>query len=479
MINQHVLLVDDEAIERKVIEKILIENTPANESLKVYQAKNGKEAINLCLSEPIDIIFMDINMPVMDGLQATKKIKEMNATIDIIMVSAYDTFDYAKRAIDYGVKAYLLKPASVDEVIKVFTKVRKQRDRKQKDVTSQQQLLNRVNFIEALIGDAVNDFTEKAAVALVSSQMKEVLDTRIVDSYIIQGPMLGAHIPLAVVGIDKTEDALVKLKQLCLKEPIIRFSMGRLKPKEQIRESYEEALMSYYDLIDREDIAYSVYKEYVTAMINDIDHCQSQLIEAVEKGDKDRINKCFDRYIHTLSQLTHQQVPKMIRYIMLLLDQLKELFLIDSVLALKQQLKLMTHREALIVHLKEFLVRESDYLQKKLAQASPVDRAVRYVDDHFTDAHLSLEQLASEVGLSFYHLSKTFKQHTGHSFVDYIREKRLRYAKQLLREQELPLKAVAYESGFSDPNYFSRLFKKTTGVPPSKYLKTDVVRKNE
>src|SRR5690554_3076035 len=113
MINQNVLLVDDEAIERKVIEKILIEHLPATHSINVFQAKNGKEAINLCLSESIDIVFMDINMPVMDGLQATQAIKAMDSRIDIIMVSAYDTFDYAKQAIDYGVKAYLLKPASV------------------------------------------------------------------------------------------------------------------------------------------------------------------------------------------------------------------------------------------------------------------------------------------------------------------------------------------------------------------------------
>lgn len=471
MSNQNVLLVDDEAIERKVLEKILMEHLPVNQSLTVYQAKNGKEAIDLCLSESIDIVFMDINMPVMDGLQATQAIKAMDSRIDIIMVSAYDTFDYAKQAIDYGVKAYLLKPASVEEVIAVFSKVREQREFNQTEAASKQKLLSRVNFIEALIGDGSHDFTEKAAVALVSAQVKERIVTRIVDSPIISGPVLGAYLPLAVIGIDKTEEALAILKQLCLKEPTIRFSLGRLKPHEQIRESYEEALMSYYDLIDREDIAYSVYKEHVATMVYDIDQCQNQLIEAIEKGDKAQLDQCFNRYNHTLSQLTDQQVPRMKRYMMLLLDQLKDLFLTDSVLALKQQLMLTTHREALMALVKEFLVRETDNLQSRLAQASPVERAVRYVDEHFTDAHLSLEQLATEVSLSVYHLSKTFKQHTGHSFVDYIREKRLSYAKQLLREQELPLKAVAYESGFSDPNYFSRLFKKSTGIPPSKYLK--------
>jgi two-component system response regulator YesN len=51
-----------------------------------------------------------------------------------------------------------------------------------------------------------------------------------------------------------------------------------------------------------------------------------------------------------------------------------------------------------------------------------------------------------------------------------VRDKRLTYAKQLLRQKDLPLKAVAYEAGFTDPNYFSRTFKKIEGVPPSKYL---------
>lgn len=466
-----VLLVDDEAIERQVIEKMLRKDEIRAQSLTFIQARNGEEACEFCEKTEVDIIFMDISMPVMDGLEATKKIKDNQPSVDIIMLTAHDTFDYAKQAIEYGAKAYVLKPAAEKEVMNTFNKVTKARELKQADEKQQKKQIARSAFIEALICDTPEYFTTTVAVALVGAKTsEEELTTNINDDRMIIGPVFGAHIPIAWIDVESTDDALELMKQACLKDSVIRFSMGRVKAARELRESYEEALLSYYDLVDRPDIAYNVYKSGLKPTLKDIDTCQKNLIIAFENTNADELSACYDRYVHTLSQLTHHQLPKMRRYLSILLEQLTHVGITDSIFPLQQEMDLVTHREALQTLVKDFLLKQCVMLKRKHQNASPVEQAVRYVDEHFKDPGVSLEQLADEVDLSLYHLSKAFKKRTGQPFVDYLRDKRLTYAKTLLRDGELPLKAIAYEAGFSDPNYFSRLFKKVTGLPPSKYV---------
>ncbi|GEM04164.1 DNA-binding response regulator [Halolactibacillus miurensis] len=467
-----ILLVDDEAIERQVIEQMLKNHLSTKQAIRFLHANNGQEAIHICLEQPVDLIFMDINMPKVDGLEAVKKIKQTDKEVDIIMVSAYDTFSYAKQAIDYGVHAYLLKPAPEEEVISVYHKVMEKRKSTDHQKQQLQQMRDRSQLVEGLIGGESETF-KTIAIALVSAEYnEEVLFEKAQNERLIVGPTFGAHIPVAVTGVEKTLDALKILKETLLTDPVIRFSLGRVVKGENLRQSYEEALLSYYDLIDREDISYSTYQLGFTPKLKALDTYQQDVIHQFEKGEVPSLKRAIDQYFYQLKQTTQHQLTKMRRYSDVLLGQLVNFGLIDSTLSIQQQLDLVTSKEVFHTLLTDFLVKNSQALKVKHEMASPVEQAVRYVDEHFTDPNLTLEQLAEIVGLSVYHLSKAFKQKNHLSFVDYVREKRLTHAKQLLRKNEMPLKAIAYESGFSDPNYFSRLFKKTEGMPPSKFVST-------
>ena len=75
----------------------------------------------------------------------------------------------------------------------------------------------------------------------------------------------------------------------------------------------------------------------------------------------------------------------------------------------------------------------------------------------------------SEVDISPYYFSKLFKQETGGNFIEYLTEVRLRNARELLKDSGLSIKEICAESGYSDPNYFSRIFKKYEGVTPSEF----------
>src|SRR5699024_5518234 len=84
----------------------------------VGEAVNGREAIKQAdLLQP-DVIIMDIKMPGINGIEAIKQIYANHPTIKYIMMSAYDSFDYAKEAMTYGIKDYILKPGKKEEIVR-------------------------------------------------------------------------------------------------------------------------------------------------------------------------------------------------------------------------------------------------------------------------------------------------------------------------------------------------------------------------
>jgi two-component system response regulator YesN len=100
---------------------------------------------------------------------------------------------------------------------------------------------------------------------------------------------------------------------------------------------------------------------------------------------------------------------------------------------------------------------------------SVIVKAREYIDQHFASVDLSLYSTASHVGISPNHLSTVFAQETGENFIEYLTRVRLERAKQLLKDTAMKSADIAYETGFSDPHYFSYIFKKNTGQSPREF----------
>lgn len=126
-------IVDDESIEREAMRQILSRGMKDVEI--VGEAANGNEAIRLTDEWVPDIILMDIKMPGVDGVEAVKIIRKSHPDMKFIMVSAYDTFEYARQVMHEGVKEYLLKPSKREEIVatvqRVIEEVATQRKEKQ------------------------------------------------------------------------------------------------------------------------------------------------------------------------------------------------------------------------------------------------------------------------------------------------------------------------------------------------------------
>ena len=113
-----ILVADDEPIERRVINKKIMGFFP--DTVSVYLAENGIEAVKQYEENSCRIAILDIEMPGMNGLEAAAVIRERHPEAVIVFLTAFDEFSYAKKAIEVKALDYLLKPGSAEELISVL-----------------------------------------------------------------------------------------------------------------------------------------------------------------------------------------------------------------------------------------------------------------------------------------------------------------------------------------------------------------------
>lgn len=116
-----ILIAEDEELERRFL-RHLVESTGGPYTI-AGEAATGREAVELAGTLQPDIIFMDIKMPGMDGLSATRLIKEKNPAVEVIIITAYGEFSYSQQAIKYKVADYLLKPVQQEELTACLNRV--------------------------------------------------------------------------------------------------------------------------------------------------------------------------------------------------------------------------------------------------------------------------------------------------------------------------------------------------------------------
>lgn len=114
--NKTVLVAEDDYTSYRILNSLIIKN-----GAKVLWAKNGLEAVNLCTqNKEICLVFMDINMPVMDGLDATIKIKELRKDLPVVIQTAYS--DKKNKSYEAGCDDYILKPFNMKIIFDIMNK---------------------------------------------------------------------------------------------------------------------------------------------------------------------------------------------------------------------------------------------------------------------------------------------------------------------------------------------------------------------
>jgi len=127
------------------------------------------------------------------------------------------------------------------------------------------------------------------------------------------------------------------------------------------------------------------------------------------------------------------------------------------------------------------LIREICHMYMEQVQDTKVDKTsivmdkiITYINVHYNE-NITLEQLSEISGRSTCYLSKLFKKHVDMNFTDYLAFIRIKVGKRMLKNPEYSIKEIAYEIGYGDPNYFTRVFKKYENVTPSEYRSMNII----
>ncbi len=112
--SKKIMLVDDAAFMRMMIKNTLQQNGYT----EIVEAENGERAVSLYSTEKPDLILMDITMPIMDGLEALRHLKEIDNTVKVVMCSAMGQEAMVVEALKLGAKDFIVKPFKPDRIMK-------------------------------------------------------------------------------------------------------------------------------------------------------------------------------------------------------------------------------------------------------------------------------------------------------------------------------------------------------------------------
>lgn len=497
-----ILVVDDERQEREGI-SFLIEKY--GYPLEIKQAANGQKALELLKKEKFDIVFTDVKMPIMDGLELSSQVAKNYPETFIIIYSAYSEFDFAKKAMEAGVINYLLKPVEVDEFKKciedTIDKIEKNKenclqDSKQQEMVreallyrlfragkvpeSDKELLNEYLFGKEKKGciliffEFVDNFFEHSSeefLNMAKAYFKEIIFSEILpnEAYlVIQNEVdmdparLQEQLKKLLKALQKRQECLIIAgrKAECMEEMIEQL--------EQISEIRKD-LFLYGDRI----IFVSEGKDNQTMYARDIEEVKSEIFSAIEAADVDKIREGCAGLRFTL--MRNNELSRI--YIQhLLYSIVKELYdkmpQVEYEDALSMAAEFFSEKKPEKV-LSDFLAAVDRILTTQERKESKEDselitRIKRFIHKEYK-SDLSLADVSNEVNLAPAYVSHIFKKETGQGIVEYITELKMKKAKQLLEDKSLKIVQIAKSCGYENQSYFNKLFKSFYGMTPKQY----------
>ncbi len=498
------------------------------------EATDGEIALSMIHEIKPDILITDIKMPFMDGLQLAEAIKRTQPWIKIIILSGHDEFDYAKKAISIGIEDYLLKPFTPEELLASLKKTAAQIDKERKQLSDISKLREELKSSETLIkkeflnnlvhGSAdTNTVMQKCAelgISLISRYYK-VLISRIesktgntknqqeacslLNSYsaaINEAVSFFHHSNLLVCIFkgstqseldDNTFRAAETISHIATKNDdcTVLTAIGKtVEHLSQLKESYDDAkrilqagstskenrIISSDDLAETETGAEDALLDFNEGdpLVDKLKYAGKGDIKTIIEESMSLIKKNPDQFSVFASYLLVDLIFAVSKLVEKLGGNIKELnpeilqrkFIDDAV---SDETRFTKTLEQVLNFALEF--RDSKMTGK---YGNVILKAKQFIEENYADQNTTLTTVAEAVCLSPNHFSTIFSQECKTTFIEYLTNVRLENAKRLMRETDMKGYDIAYECGFSDPHYFSYIFKKNTGLSPREYkLSTD------
>ncbi|MDD3336414.1 MAG: response regulator [Eubacteriales bacterium] len=488
------LIVDDERAIRESIRDAIDWETLGISVVGLY--KNGVEAYDAILDEYPDIVLTDIKMPGLSGLELIAKVKEAQLDTQFVILSGYAEFEFAKEAMRWGVRHYLLKPTQPEQITQIMEEVREEcyqlrrraaeRAEQTPDAGMGQRLIRGL-LTEALSGDAelselLNrnqpfvDFEnvnyEQITLLYVEPQHAEKCAAKAMElheGWAKNVPLHMLYVNYALIFFFQSYTASYAQQDAALSA--IR-PAGQSLALEYEHTSYVNLSALLHELLPRLmrfDTVDLMSGMGVTRIHNDsrILREGGGLVTQLAQGDAEEREKALHRLTELLASATDVQFLRqmvsgfLVKYLMLRgeTDALPDIARTES----------MEDAESL----RALALDKLRELSVDADRQDVVAQIKRYVRQNLSNSQLSLKWLAeNRLYMNVDYLSKQFAQKTGEKFSAYLTRKRIERAKELLLDSAGHVYDVADQVGCgNNPQYFSQIFRRAVGVTPTEFVR--------
>lgn len=501
-----ILIVDDDPIIREGLARMI---GPFEGHHAIHQAENGLTALEILCTGCIGIVFSDIKMPVMDGLEMLERLRELSFRGEVILVTGYDDFEFVRKAMRLGAADYLLKPILTEELRAVYDRSMARLRAREREHTQQRnlpaailesvfteqawldRLLDRPEEADLLLGaqgvsgasrvlSAVVDPFDRQEVSERSRRMAYLLGAALLEAikapvFLLQGVYRGLWAMVLVLPAEAEAPGLRERVEAFLRRENVRYGLCDPQPGHTVA-ALHEALGSaatrlescFYDLAP---LAGHAGQETPEALVERV----ADRIAARDGQGADReIRRLFDclcearppveqarshlaSVVYTLMRKNKDYIGIIGRYKLTEMDLAQAVREAATISALKT--RYLSLVKAYIDALDQRVLSRDSYA---------IQRAKTYIEGSYQGT-VSLSELADRLGLHPNYLSTLFHQKTGQTFSEYARRVRIERAIDMMMSTNLKVFEIAYQVGYGDSAQFHRAFKQVTGVSPGAY----------
>ena len=407
------IIIDDEPI----ILRGMVETYPWNEMgfYIVGTATSAESGLSLIKEKKPKVVLSDIRMNRMSGLTLVEKVKELDENIHFILMSAYKEFEYAQKACETGVFAYLIKPIEEELLRKTMKSMYEQCEK-------EEQMADEHDCIKEILTENKEEFQN----AMMERYLKEEIDER---SFIRRLEMVGTSI-----------GAKNGFMSICVGLGENYHSMNA--------QEFEAQGFAVFNYIKQRMLSLYKgwwFKEGIDKMVF--------IIEIRDERELEKAHLVIKQLIDEGAKITHTVLCSSLSFLFYGIEGLVESY---------KQVQAF------------YSVEKS---KKNLSDS--IAKALNYIEDHLVDEDLSITSVSECVYLNPVYFGRLFKNTMGISFKQYVINKRIELAKKKIIEESSSIVTIGNEVGIPNSSYFAQVFKKITGYLPSEYKKEITNGQNE
>ena len=467
--------------------------------------EDGADALEWLDRNGCDVVLTDIMMARMSGLELAQKVYESHPEVRVLILSAYQEFEYARTAIRWGVVDYLLKPIRTQEIRQVFSRLRDTLDRESDEASSftdgqRRELLElaQTHFFRTLLSGQIASGTELEQGLKLLGLSPELADRPVVlysagrrekgEDEVRTGDAIGR----ALTRLGETAFCIPSEGDTCTVLEIPEEN-AESHIREELGEDFEvcriSELMSMRSLVgrarqeQRDALTLDTAERLGEAVSLALMSRYRLFVLRLNNDDRSGLAELFAAYLHELEHFLDPQTQ--LGYLRFMVKSLLSGIAADysrqniDVRALTgghyNSMKVLEAADLESLHETGLLMLEHlrRGLHRKDDEAAPnfmIQRIEQYIHENLA-GDVSAEKLARIAHMNPTYFGRYFKKNTGEFVGDYILRLRIERAVELLREGKHKTSDIASQVGFSTPKYFYFQFKKATGYTTTEYCR--------